>query len=48
MEGRVCATQLAESDDNTLSSTPFAASLNDGDKLINTKIKSAQTKGEFV
>ncbi|CAL8402752.1 unnamed protein product [Arctogadus glacialis] len=45
MEGRVCATQLAESDDNTLSSTPFAASLNDGDKLINTKIKSAQTKG---
>ncbi|CAL8338087.1 unnamed protein product [Lota lota] len=46
MEGfSVCATQLAESDANTLSSAPFAASLTDGDKLINTKIKSAQTKG---
>lgn len=48
MEFTVCTQQLAESDANMLSSTPFSASLTDGDKSINTKIKSAQTEGEFV
>ena len=49
MEGfSVCTPQLAESDANTASSSPSAASLTDGDNSINTKIKSAQTEGEFV
>ncbi|XP_070702752.1 zinc finger matrin-type protein 1 [Pempheris klunzingeri] len=43
----VCAPLLAESDaQNNTTSTPNAASVTDADKVINTKIDSAQVEGE--
>lgn len=44
----VCAPQLAESDaKNNTTSPPQAASVTDADKVINTKLDSAQVEGEF-
>lgn len=47
-DASVCAPQLAETDaQNNTTSTPYAASVTDADKVINTNIDSTRVEGEF-